>query len=192
MMNNENILDILDERYKILPNGEIYGGIKKSKLKSTVDNYGYVRISLQTKSGKWKMFSVHRLVATKYIPNPQNKPIVNHIDGNKLNNNVNNLEWCTDSENKIHAYKHNLIKKKYNKDNIMYNKHGKNHPKSKPVAQYSLDGTFIKKYESITEASEETGIHKKYIGMVCNKNKHIYGKAKLFKWAFINKGTEEN
>ena len=57
---------------------------------------------------------IHRLVALTFIPNPENKPCVNHIDGNKQNNFINNLEWCTRSENEKHAWKYNLK----NQDNM--------------------------------------------------------------------------
>lgn len=57
-----------------------------------------------------KFVKIHRLVAETFILNPLGKPCVNHIDGNKLNNNVNNLEWVTISENTMHAYKNGLLK----------------------------------------------------------------------------------
>lgn len=60
------------------------------------------------KDGKGKDYRVHRLVAQAFIPNPEKKPQVNHIDGNPLNNNVKNLEWVTDRENKLHAIENDL------------------------------------------------------------------------------------
>lgn len=66
-------------------------------------NHGYNRVNLSL-NGKAKKFRVHRLVAQAFIDNPLNKPFVNHIDGNKLNNHVSNLEWCTASENEHHSY----------------------------------------------------------------------------------------
>ena len=70
---------------------------------------GYVRVH-PVIDGKQKHLLVHRIVAEVFIPNPNNLPIVNHIDGNKQNNAVTNLEWCTYSQNIDHAYKHNLRK----------------------------------------------------------------------------------
>lgn len=65
---------------------------------------GYKKVTLSL-NGKLFYETVHRLVAQAFIQNPENKPCVNHKDGNKLNNHVNNLEWCTHQENHIHAFK---------------------------------------------------------------------------------------
>ncbi|HDV4621062.1 TPA: HNH endonuclease, partial [Bacillus anthracis] len=70
---------------------------------------GYIQIDL-TKNNKKKTFRVHRLVAVHFLPNPENKPEVNHEDGNKENNNVGNLKWVTPKENMNHAYKFGLSK----------------------------------------------------------------------------------
>ena len=69
--------------------------------------HGYVLVTL-CKDAKQFNASVHRLVAEAFIPNPNNKPEVNHIDGCRSNNDISNLEWCTSSENKIHAYRTGL------------------------------------------------------------------------------------
>lgn len=121
---------------------------KKGERKHFTERYltqvsrrDYLGVTL-SKNDKSKMFSTHILVAKAFIANPENKPEVNHIDGNKQNNKVDNLEWCTRSENELHAYKNGLAKpsdrqkqvaKKYAKENY-----------SKKVLQYSLDGNFIK------------------------------------------------
>jgi hypothetical protein len=75
---------------------------------------GYCQVVL-SKNGKSKRPSVHRLVAHAFIPNPENKPCINHKDGNKTNNKVENLEWCSYSENSTHAYKQGLFPKDMNK-----------------------------------------------------------------------------
>ncbi|CAJ1226638.1 NUMOD4 domain-containing protein [Lactiplantibacillus xiangfangensis] len=69
---------------------------------------GYARVSIRDDFGKQHEYRVNKLVATVFIPNPENKSSVNHIDGDKLNNAVSNLEWTTRSENMIHAYQHGL------------------------------------------------------------------------------------
>lgn len=83
-----------------------YGRVKslkgKVKILKPVLGRGYLRVDL-SKDGKPKHFNVHQLVALAFIPNPNCKREVNHIDGNKLNNYVDNLEWCTQSENIQHA-----------------------------------------------------------------------------------------
>ena len=82
--------------------------IKEKILKQSDTTTGYKKVELHKGNEKRKSFKVHRLVAQAFIPNPENKLEVNHIDGNKHNNNVNNLEWVTSSENKIHAFKMDL------------------------------------------------------------------------------------
>lgn len=83
-------------------------GIKRiSLLKPATDGKGYLRCAL-SKNNILTTFKVHRLVAQAFIPNPNNYPQINHIDGNKKNNKVDNLEWCTNSINQIHAYSTNL------------------------------------------------------------------------------------
>lgn len=72
-------------------------------LKKSKTTTGYWKIELR-KNKIRKSFKVHRLVAFAFIANPENKPYINHIDGNPLNNKVDNLEWCTQHENLVHAY----------------------------------------------------------------------------------------
>jgi hypothetical protein len=82
-----------------------YSQIMKPKL----DDKGYYQIIL-CQNGKHKSLSLHRLLAKHFISNPNNLPCINHIDGNPKNNLLENLEWCTYSENTIHAYKTGLMK----------------------------------------------------------------------------------
>ena len=77
--------------------------IKGHTLTQHDNSNGYLRCDINI-DGKTKSHLVHRLVAENFIPNPDNKPFVNHIDGNKHNNSVENLEWCTKSENEKHAH----------------------------------------------------------------------------------------
>jgi hypothetical protein len=82
--------------------------IKEKILKQYKDNKGYKTITLRKNGKRSNGLSVHRLVALHFINNPQNKPEVNHIDGDKTNNHVDNLEWVTKSENHLHAHKTGL------------------------------------------------------------------------------------
>ncbi len=90
------------EEYLINRDGKIYS-TKSKKFLTPRDRNGYLAITL-CKNNKRYDFSIHRLIALTFIPNPENKPYINHIDGNKHNNSLENLEWCTGSENVQHAY----------------------------------------------------------------------------------------
>ena len=97
-----------DRTYNLTVKGTQTKRFWKGKLLSSQkSNTGYECVLL-SKHQVCKKFSIHRLVANAFIPNPQNKPQVNHIDGNKLNNHVDNLEWCTAKENHKHASENNL------------------------------------------------------------------------------------
>lgn len=123
-------------------------------LKQVVNSYGYYCVTIKYLNGKQKVCPVHRLVAQTFIPNPDNKPQVNHIDGIKTNNHVNNLEWCTPSENLKHAFKNGLNKGGRPWLGIS----GEKHPVSIPVCVYDTNGNFIAEYESINLASKALGI----------------------------------
>lgn len=77
-------------------------------LKPTTNYKGYLKITLHIDVRSMKTLSIHRLVAQAFIPNPENKPQVNHINCIKTDNNITNLEWCNNSENQIHAFKNGL------------------------------------------------------------------------------------
>lgn len=93
---------------------------KKENLKLYKTGKGYYQVSHQQ-----ELFYVHRLVAGAFLPNPMNKPFVNHIDGNKLNNDISNLEWVTASENTLHAYESGLMNKKQHECSNCHAKIGK-------------------------------------------------------------------
>ncbi len=99
--------------YMITESGEVYSCRRKKFLKQRFDHYGYKVVNLRTKTYD-KTVKVHRLVAEAFISNPDNKETVNHIDGNKENNSIDNLEWCTQKENVIHACKTGLRSSKGN------------------------------------------------------------------------------
>jgi hypothetical protein len=90
------------------------------ELAKEFDRAGYLDVTL-TKNGKARHASVHRIVATAYIPNPRNLSQINHKDGIKSNSNAGNLEWCTPLENSQHAIAHGLVK----------NLRGRDHPQAR-------------------------------------------------------------
>ena len=98
-----------EDIYAINENGEVMILKTKKIKKPIVGSWGYYTIGLY-KNKKNHTVLLHRLLAETFISNPENKEQVNHIDGNKLNNDINNLEWVTRSENLLHAYKNNLSK----------------------------------------------------------------------------------
>lgn len=95
-------------KYYITQQGDVVNAKGKTLLFTINKQTGYKTVSLW-KNNKGSSKTIHRLVALTYLPNPNNLPEVNHIDGNKLNNHVDNLEWVTRSENMIHAYAIGLV-----------------------------------------------------------------------------------
>lgn len=153
---------------------------KEGLLKLGFDKDKYLRVSLNINGFK-KLFGVHRLVATTFIPNPENKPQVNHIDGDKTNNNISNLEFCTAQYNTQHAFNIGLKVAKKGKEHYAYGKKGKEHHSSKIIYQYTIQGDFIKKWNSLIDAYNELNINKSDIS-TCAKGK--LKTAGGFKWFY--------
>ena len=149
---------IYGEQYEVSNMGRVRNKFTKHVLSPQKDSKGYlrVRLSLHDKKATGK---VHRLVANAFIPNPENKPQVNHKDTNKENNCVWNFEWATNGENQIHAYVTGL--------NYVTGRAGR---KKKPVCQIDLEsGKVINTYDSMADAGRITGaksanIHKVLVG----------------------------
>lgn len=108
-----------NNKYCITNTGKVYNVITGKEMKSRCIQ-GYLAVGLEDTriGGKRRQVinKIHRLVATHFIPNPTNKPVVNHKDGNKLNNNYTNLEWATISENTRHAYANKLERNWWNRE----------------------------------------------------------------------------
>lgn len=136
----------------------VYNKKEKRNLKLHIRDY--ITVSLR-KDGKDKRYRVHRLVAEHFIPNPDNLPQVNHKDGNKYNNNINNLEWISQSDNAKHAFANGLqLPSK---------------PNCKSVSQYDLCGNFVAVFKSIGDAQMITGICKQSISMCINGKRKSAG-----------------
>jgi hypothetical protein len=102
-----------EELYKISSDGKVFSVKRNRYLKGGIEGGGYRFVMLRN-NGTYKTQKVARLVAQHYIPNPDNKPCVNHIDGIKLHNNVENLEWVTYRENRLHAFRIGLVNHQHN------------------------------------------------------------------------------
>ena len=105
--------------YEVSNTGYVRSIRKNRIIECCVSTKGYRRVCL-SKDTTHKFIGIHRLVAQSFIPNPNNLTQVNHIDGEKLNNCVENLEWCNNSQNQKHAYDNGLKKKKLSKDNVEF------------------------------------------------------------------------
>lgn len=152
-------------RVKTLPKKQ--NSFNTRLLKPTKNPFGYVYVIL---SGRKHIF-VHKLVANAFIKNPENKPFVNHVNGNKEDNRLWNLEWCTRSENQLHGYRTGLLK--VNKTAL--GKKGALSPHSKPISQYK-DGIFIKNWSCQSEAADVLGLSQGNINSCLNgKYKHTGG-----------------
>lgn len=138
--------------------------LKRNKIITPKLIHSYFSVILYNKKN-YKNFRIHRLVAQAFIPNPNNYPQVNHIDGNKLNNSVNNLEWCTQSHNMKEAYRIGLEK-----------------PKKMTINQYDLSGNFIKMWNSIKDV--EVFYNNRHISDCCKgKRKTACG----YIWRYADK-----
>src|SRR5258706_10416188 len=112
MLKGSVLVHLFDFSYRISPTGRIQSLHDRNygyQLRKKLDKDGYPTVTL-CKDGIKQTFSMHRLMAIAYVPNPENKPEVNHLDGNKLNYLPENLAWATASENMQHAYKMGLCK----------------------------------------------------------------------------------
>ena len=139
---------IYGEQYQVSNTGVVRNKITGHILKPQLDNKGYlrVRMSLHDKKATAK---VHRLVAVAFIPNQENKPQVNHIDTDKRNNDVRNLEWVTNGENQIHAYRTGL--------NRVTGNSGR---KKIPVSKINLvTGEVEATYSSMAEAARSNNLY---------------------------------
>ena len=150
------------ENYEVSNLGKVRNIKSGIMLKPWFTKDGYLRHCLY-KHNKRKNLLLHRIIATAFIDNPEKKPQVNHIDENKLNNDLSNLEWCTERENVIHGTRTKRAAEKL----------------SKKVIQLDLNDNVLNEFESMRQAERETGVLVGNISSCCNgKTKSAGG----FKW----------
>ena len=145
-------------------------------LKNNDNGNGYLIVHFKVKNIRKPKY-IHRLVSVAFIINTYNKQEVNHKDGNKHNNSVNNLEWCTRSENIRHSFRTGLRKAPIGQLGLT----GSKSVLSKPVLQFTTDGKFIKEHEGMRDATRKTGIARDGIRRSCNGEKGYSGG---FKWKY--------
>lgn len=164
--------------YKISDDGKVYSCFKPKtsivtdtwrELKQIYDkSCGYMIVTLCSGNGRRQNKRVHRLLMEAFVPNPHNYSQINHIDGNKLNNSLSNLEWCTGKHNSSEAVRIGLTRKR-----DMANE--------KAVIQMDLDGNFIAEHRSVTLAAKAVNGIVTNIAKVCRGERNY---ASGFRWRF--------
>ena len=150
------------EKYEVSNLGKVRNIKSGRVLKPWITKDGYLRHCLY-KHNKRKNLLLHRIIATAFIDNPEAKPQVNHIDENKLNNDLSNLEWCTERENAIHGTRTKRVAEKL----------------SKKVIQLDLNDSVLNEFESMGQAERETGVPIGNISRCCNGERKSAGG---YKW----------
>lgn len=166
---------IIDDNpyYRVNRDGDIYSTITERKLTPIRQKTGYVHVTLCDEDGNHRQRSVHRIVASAFIPNPDKLPIINHKDGCKTNNCVDNLEWCTHSRNSKHAYEIGLQKPipSQIEDSL-----SKAIEKRKRPVRNIMTGEC---YESVEECSKKEGITHSAV------SQHATGKIKKRRFEYV-------
>ena len=153
--------------YEISNLGRVRNKTTKKILKGRLSKSGYLQVSVKlNETQKFSNRYIHRLVAIYWIENPENKREVNHIDGDKENNVIENLEWVTSSENQKHRHKL-----------------GNNKTSQRKVGKFDKDGNLIAKYNSIVEAAASEGSPRVSIDNVLQGKRYTL---KGFVWKYLD------
>lgn len=137
-------------------------------MKPTLSN-GYYMINL-CKNGVIYHKTIHKLIAESFIPNPQNKPCIDHINGNSQDNSVFNLRWCSYEENNNNPITRERMSQNKNRINV-----------SKEILQYTLNGEFVRAYLSAKDANRISGFSSSHIADCCRGERKTH---KGFKWTY--------
>lgn len=166
----------INDKYLIDEYGNVYSKYWKKFLNQR-ESKGYLRVALSFDGEKEaRQISVHRLVALQFIPNPENKPHVNHKDNNPKNNHVSNLEWCTQKENVDYSFKHGNRKACPKNWSIL----------SKQINQYDLNHNFLKTWPSTVEIERQLGLYHGGISAACKRK----GKCGKYYWEYAETSND--
>lgn len=157
-----------EDLYEVSNDGRVRNIQTKRELSMHDNGYGYMTV-LFSRKGRYFHKKIHRLVAEAFIPNSCGHRYVNHIDENKSNNKVNNLEWCTASHNVNHGTRNRRVAQKL----------------AKPVVQF--DGKIFVVWDSIIEASRKTGVNNSHISSCCKGERKTAGG---YKWRYFRDEEE--
>lgn len=176
------------ENYQISSLGRVkslnYGRTGKEKIIGIhKDKKGYIIYRLY-RNGEIQQYKAHRLVASAFIPNPNNLPQVNHKDENKQNNCASNLEWCDAKHNNNYGTRNERVSKSH-KGVRLSKEHIENSAKArqKPIIQLSLNGEFIKQWNSAKQAGKELNINASNFTNCCRGKHNSAGK---YKWKYLS------
>lgn len=159
----------------------------KEKILKPINMRGYLVVKL-SKEGIETRYYIHRLVAKTFITNPNNKLEVNHINGNKKDNRIGNLEWNTHQENCKHRDDNHLRKAPRGEKHYLYGKHIKfGNQNQKEVLQFDLQGNFIKKWDCIMDIQRELNIKQSNISKCCSG---LRNKAGNYIWKYKEVNNE--
>lgn len=168
----------LDRNVKSKASLSGYSKVKGRILSQGVASNGYCMVALY-RDKEQKCRTVHSLIADAFIPNPSNFPCINHINGIRTDNRIENLEWVTYSENNYHAVR------ELGRAAPWKGKFGKDNPHSKAVQQFTMDGELIAEYVSAKDAARKLKTSQGRISDCCRGEKaHHLG----FKWKYIDNG----
>lgn len=164
------IVDNQETNYSVSSDGLVRNDVRNKEMTKSLQQ-GYLHVGL-TINKKIKRMKVHRLVATAFIPNPENKPYVNHINGIKNDNRVENLEWVTAAENTQRAYKTGLAKPTV----------------TRAVRCYDMDGNKLEDYYSIIEAAKDTNSQDEKICECCQGYRNSHNK---MQWRYLDEAADK-
>lgn len=157
------------KNYFVTDKGEVYSGHKPLKISDS--GSGYAKVRIRYLDGTQKDELIHRLVAKAFIPNPENKPLVNHIDYDRKNNNISNLEWVTYSENNIHSNKRKYENGSfYENNNSVYSE-----AQIRSVFEKLQEGWTIKDIEDVTGVDYQNIVNIRS----CHRHKEIAKEYKM-------------